>query len=238
METAERCKRQSEGQLLTLTRTVHTYSQMEQRYTIKGVFLDQLARECEAIGDPSTYRWTVTVVGWDGEVHRRELYDETYGGRDPACSVAISWLKRIRYVQVKPPPRSDGWSNLHDRPTILGVYGLDFRHRFKLPRHPTLYIHGFDGQRAIMDRSPRRHGLFPALRDVCRAKAEYHVRGDLPKSLSVEDSFEPGEFEEEVGRHTDMMLRIAWPRLKRFGLKYCGLYEWPHADYLTPGTYD
>ena len=89
-----------------------------------------------------------------------------------------------------------------------------------------------------MDRSPRRHGLFPALRDVCRAKAEYHVRGDLPKSLSVEDSFEPGEFEEEVGRHTDMMLRIAWPRLKRFGLKYCGLYEWPHADYLNPGTYD
>ena len=87
METAERCKRQSEGQLLTLTRTVHTYSQMEQRYTIKGVFLDQLARECEAIGDPSTYRWTVTVVGWDGEVHRRELYDETYGGRNPARAV-------------------------------------------------------------------------------------------------------------------------------------------------------
>ncbi len=210
---------------------------MEQRYTIKGVFPEQLARECGAIGDPSTYRWTVTRIGWDGTVHRRELYDETYGGREPALSVAISWLKRSHYVQAKPPPYSDGWSNLHDRPTILGVHGLGLRHR-RLPRYPTFYIHGFDGQRAIMDRSPRRHGLFPALRDVCRAKAEYHVLRDVPKSLSVEDAFEPGEFEEEAGRHTEMMLRIAWPRLKRFGLKNCGLYEWPHVDYLNPGTYD
>jgi len=217
---------------------VHTYSQIKQRYTIKGVFPDQLARECGAIGDPSTYRWVVTRIGWDGTVHRRVLYDKTYGGREAALSIAMSWLKRSHYVQVKPPPYSDGWSNLHDRPTRLGVHGLAFRQRFYLKKHPTLYLHAFDGQRAIMDRSPRRHGLFPALRDVCRAKAKAHVRRDVPKGLTVKDCFEKGEFKEMVKYHTDMMLRIAWPRLRGVGLRRYQLFEWPHPDYLNPGTYD
>lgn len=89
-----------------------------------------------------------------------------------------------------------------------------------------------------MDRSPRRHGLFPALRDVCRAKAKAHVREGIPSGLSVKDCFEKGEFKEMVEYHTDMMLRIAWPRLRAIGFRRFLLYEWPHPDYLNPGTYD
>ena len=89
-----------------------------------------------------------------------------------------------------------------------------------------------------MDRLPRKHGVFPALEAVCMAKAEAQVRDEIPEGLSRKDCFEKGEFQEWVEYHSDMMLRVAWPRLRRFALKHHGLFDWPHPDVLNPGDYE
>ena len=88
-----------------------------------------------------------------------------------------------------------------------------------------------------MDRSPRKHGVFPALEAVCIAKAEAIVRDEMPDGFSVEDCYEKGEFEEEIEYNAELMLRVAWPRLRRFALKNHGLFDWPHPGY-SPSTYD
>ena len=120
---------------------------------------------------------------------------------------------------------------------MLGVDGLDLRHRWRLT-NPTLYIHGYDRRGAIMDRSPRKHGLFPALEAVCMAKAEVQVRDEIPEGLSRKDCYEKGEFEEEIEYNAELMLRVAWPRLRGIALRLGGLFDWPSTDYLNPGDYD
>ena len=54
---------------------------MTQNYTIQNVIPDQLVRDCGLLGDPSTYRWKATLIGWDGAFHRKLFYDSRLGGR-------------------------------------------------------------------------------------------------------------------------------------------------------------
>ena len=210
---------------------------MKQKCTRREITFDQLVRDCEMLGNSSTYRWRATLDSWDGTIHSEVFYDDRHGGREASKNAACEWLERMGQVLQKPPRRSRGRRNLKPRQTILGVEGLGFRHRWRLT-NPKLYIHGYDRRGAIMDRSPRKHGVFPALEAVCMAKAEAIVRDEMPDGFSVEDCYEKGEFEEEIEYNAELMLRVAWPRLRGIALRLGGLFDWPSTDYLNPGDYD